>query len=657
MDKLYKRIGLIVIFLIALLNLWINFRDYGIDWLKATWRTRDLNAQQRSARFLIGEEGYHYIDFLNNALPESATLVVPEQSGPFSSQSILQFFLMPRRVTVCPCDDLDNPSRMQSCALCLNADNHYLLSIGDYPPIDIISQSKTLVEFPYASSTLHGFFAPNTKIQLLNLESALLAATQISHPVLKIILEGFLVLYLFLIGYSLIRCFFPGVSFIWVVLAGLPVGMGLSTFGIFCLGWIGFAFNNVLVITYFLGLGAATVWGMRRRQIPFIPQGRSVVQINEFRSWIRKPSNVIATSLLLITFLSVTIISIGRAYSTYDGIANWAVKGYAIAKFDTIFAGAEWGGHVLAYPQNIHLATAFFRSFTGDILPGSKLLHPLFYIITVMGVLTFLKNNTRSNFAAIGGSLLLSTVPFYFYHATTGFANVIFTGYVILAVFTLLTGLKQHAQDLLTLGGILTGLAAWTRPEGIFFGAVLLGTIFVLTKAYQVEKRNLAACIVAFLMISLTWQAFGLVHQAGDEIGIVIQGFIHNLRLADVDFDPLLQTLVFNLDHLLSSDLWGGVVYTSLSGILLTLLNRRIRRQRTILVMWLFTLILLLLPNSLFVINAYARGYTDQFMRVSFDRAMLPAIASLTTITVLVYDRVFTQPVDGILETARNKNP
>lgn len=87
-----------------------------------------------------------------------------------------------------------------------------------------------------------------------------------------------------------------------------------------------------------------------------------------------------------VLFGMALLTSLTRAYSTYDGIANWTLKGYGMALERSIFAGAKWGGHVLSYPQNLPLTIAMFRLADGDILPGSKLLFPLFAFSLFLGI-------------------------------------------------------------------------------------------------------------------------------------------------------------------------------------------------------------------------------------------------------------------------------
>ncbi len=83
------------------------------------------------------------------------------------------------------------------------------------------------------------------------------------------------------------------------------------------------------------------------------------------------------------------VVSIGRGYSQYDDIANWALKGYGIAEERSIFGGNVWGGHTLEYPQNVPLQIALFRLVEGDLFPASKLTFTLSFASLLLGAYLF----------------------------------------------------------------------------------------------------------------------------------------------------------------------------------------------------------------------------------------------------------------------------
>ena len=97
-------------------------------------------------------------------------------------------------------------------------------------------------------------------------------------------------------------------------------------------------------------------------------------------------------------------------------MAIWAVKGYGIAREGTIWAAGHWGDHGLAYPLNLPLLIANYR-FTGDMLPASKLIAPLFYISLCVGCLRFWLQRDVSPLTASLGAIGLAATPLLFEHA------------------------------------------------------------------------------------------------------------------------------------------------------------------------------------------------------------------------------------------------
>ena len=168
--------------------------------------------------------------------------------------------------------------------------------------------------------------------------------------------------------------------------------------------------------------------------------------------------NVILVTAAAFLLAQIVVISVGRGYSFFDAIANWALKGYTIAQEGTIWAGKDWGGHALAYPQNLHLAISLFRLADGDALPGSKLLDPLLLSSLLVGCFQFWKRSAVPADLALGGAVVILSVPVIFFHGTIGYANLPYTAYLILGSLWVLEGTRRGSAPV---------VGAWLPPAGL----------------------------------------------------------------------------------------------------------------------------------------------------------------------------------------------
>jgi hypothetical protein len=207
-------------------------------------------------------------------------------------------------------------------------------------------------------------------------------------------------------------------------------------------------------------------------------------------------------------------ISIGRSYSVYDGIAMWAPKGYGIAMERSLW-GARWGNHGYSYPLHIHFLIALFRLFSGDLLPGSKAIFPLFYFSLLLGVYAYWMKKDVSPSLRFGGILVLMTVPTFFTFSTIGYPNIPMASYVTLAVLIGLEGMGESKPGKQALSGLLFGFTIWTVIEGVLY----VGAVMVVILAVQIlskhGKLNFAAWILPALLVGGVWYIFFRIHGAG----------------------------------------------------------------------------------------------------------------------------------------------
>jgi len=266
------------------------------------------------------------------------------------------------------------------------------------------------------------------------------------------------------------------------------------------------------------------------------------------------------------------VISVGLAYSTWDAIAIYAGKGYGIALEGSILAGKEWGALGLSRPMNLPILISLFRFLDGDVLPGSKLLYPLFFASLLGGTYVFWRNQRVDKLVAALGTLFLGSLPIVFQHSTRGYTNLPFCVYLLLGAFIGVEGIQRMDRNRQRWSGLMLALACWTRSEGAFLAPLLMVTLLLVHryqrrgKVFRVDWISPVAIMLGF------WFLFTQTHNGN----IVVQ---HTLKAAfeawlafDFHLDAIYETLRFIGAQVLKLEVWGLILPMVL---LLAIRNRR----------------------------------------------------------------------------------
>lgn len=612
--------------IIALTQLSIVWTDYGFTWLRAAWRTRETPAETRGVRFMLGRRAAEYIEFLKDNVPEDGKIVLPFRVGEFTQQSLLQFFLMPRAIPGCDCGSNVFEEMTRECVQCLRLEGHAVPAIGDFPAAKAVEEYKVFIPNPTDTGWFHGVYLAETP------RSAL---TEIGEDrglplIAAAVVDALLALGLFFLGSLVVGALVREPGWHLLLPLGWPLGMGVLTFSVFLLGWAGAA----IVPTTFAGAFAAQVGTLIL--IRYRRYG-SISLIPSLRKAFSRPARVstyhllglfvIAATVLLVVI--ATAISVGRAYSTFDGIANWAIKGYAIAYEGSIFAGANWGKHGLAYPQNIPLLIALFRVVDGDVLPGSKLVAPLLTASMLAGCFVSWRRAGVDQVPTAIATLGVVTIPLFFFHSTIGFVNVPFTAYLVLGTLFLARGIIEDDRSRSALGSLLLGFSAWTRPEGFGFGLAMLLALMFGGWLFNKRPAVWASSLLPFLVLSGAWLTFGNQYIVNDEIGQLLGEFLPAVKAGEIRTGPLSDLMAYIGGTFPAWRVWGLMAVAIPVLIGFGVVRVRPRENAMGYLVGLAGLVALLFPLGMFYIAGYTPGYGLGFLEDSFDRAMFPAVALL----------------------------
>jgi hypothetical protein len=347
--------------------------------------------------------------------------------------------------------------------------------------------------------------------------------------------------------------------------------------------------------------------------------------------------------------LSVAL-SIGTSYRLYDPVQIWSVKGYGISQEGTILAAENWGAHGLAYPLNVPLQISLFHTVDADYLPGSKLLYPLLGLSLCLATYTFLRRQKVDEGMAALASLFLGSVPIVFFHSTDGFANLPFTVYLVAGILWSLEGIQSRSTRQQVLGGLLLGLAAWTRPEGTLYCLGILGVLWVGRLAVRHGHFALAALSIPVAVIAGAWFVFTLTgrYMHGSNLDEGMSVFVAQILAGKIDLTAMwiiirvfARGTIFPFQAMfpaISATAWGAFFPIVLISLALGLRSFRPKDNPKGFMLFLQLLWVAGINLAIFYVRSYSRPGYEDFIERSFPRAFLPTAVLMLILAVWAFD-------------------
>lgn len=245
--------------------------------------------------------------------------------------------------------------------------------------------------------------------------------------------------------------------------------------------------------------GSLLVSEKLRRRMAALPRGLQRPSLNSLDVFL----------MLTITFVSGAVLLIAIYWPPYswDAIAIWVAKARAVYASQTL-KGVEWGAFPF-YPPHLPLLMGFFLHLAP--LQAAKLVFPCYYLSLLLVFATSLTRFSGRT-TSLGVTLLLATVPYLMYQATIAYADLTFTFYytcgsLLLYRFTRASDPGEQSR-LLTLSGVVVGLASWTRPEGLMYfviNSVVLVSFWIKRKT---SPGLLARYGVACSVFGVPWAIY-----------------------------------------------------------------------------------------------------------------------------------------------------
>lgn len=366
--------------------------------------------------------------------------------------------------------------------------------------------------------------------------------------------------------------------------------------------------------------------------------------------------------MLGIATLTSVVLTIGLSYHTWDAIATWALGGYGMVFRESILGAAEFGNGVIQYPMNIQLQIALFRLIDGDILPGSKLLFPMYYLSLLIGVYQFLLYWKVSKPLARISTLLVATTPVVFYHSYIGYTNLAFTTYFILGVFWLVRSIYNGKRREALLAGTLLAAGLWTRPEGVVLTALTL-TITGLT--LLIQRKTLRTFLFSLLPVLVVYGGWKLLlPEIQDSWNVTppvdfTRTAVEGVLRGEIYWDAFIIIFRYIVGQIIRFRDFGVLAGLAIVSLLVGLRWKRLKSKAWLQCLWLITAFCGIAILGAHYIGAYQPGGNDflySWLSLEFTRVALPVLVMVFTLSQISLSEVLTdwldQDSDRELQTA-----
>ena len=205
-------------------------------------------------------------------------------------------------------------------------------------------------------------------------------------------------------------------------------------------------------------------------------------------------------------------LSLSAPHGEIDALTIWNLRARFLARGDEQWLDSFTGlltTRVPDYPLLLPASIARWWTYLGDEPTVVPALVAMLFTFTTIGLAASSLGLFRSRGQGLLAGIVLLGTPFLIRHGASQYADVPL-GFFILATvvaFCLHERAAGHRPGLLAMAGLMTGFAAWTKNEGLFFiPIVILARLLVVVPergwlSYWNEMRVFAAGLFPVLLI------------------------------------------------------------------------------------------------------------------------------------------------------------
>ena len=303
---------------------------------------------------------------------------------------------------------------------------------------------------------------------------------------------------------SLLISSFIHLSLLDFFLTSFAFSVGLLTLLIFLLGTLKILNLNMIVISILLAsICCLSLW------IRLVKKRGSRISLSHIRvsSTLRLMNNpfhlVISAALANLIFMAFYH-AVCFPQILWDTLTVYAYLGkqiYCLNEIPLFFGSSgsiEWSGN---YPILVPALYAWFNFSLGEVNDLlSRTIFPIFGLATLASTYAF-SRRLHGSTAAIFSVYALLTTPIFFVHLAIGYIDIVLTFYVTLALYFLQKAYDKGEMAYAILSGFISGLAAWTKYQGLFVPFIILAFWLLTRIGGKSHDANIGSLSLKALLI------------------------------------------------------------------------------------------------------------------------------------------------------------
>jgi hypothetical protein len=265
-----------------------------------------------------------------------------------------------------------------------------------------------------------------------------------------------------------------------------------------------------------------------------------------------RKEEILLCVLLAIAALTAFVLAASRPYGSWDAWSFWNYRANFLMRagenWPRVFEYGMQGQHPWLLPCMVVWGWSMSQ---GEFIIVPIMISILFTVSCIGLLVCALKEHISFGWALLAGLFLMS-IPFFMFHGTSQYAEVVLA-YFLLGIFVL--ALEMHKTPTVPgalLMGLFLGFAACTKDNGII---LLLGLLFIvmgvwLTKMSKDYVKAFAWATASVMVSVLLMKSFSLLNLQNSGYGILWSGWMQSSRWVII-----LEALVRSV----TSPYWGGM--------------------------------------------------------------------------------------------------
>mgnify|MGYP000862530652 FL=1 len=299
-----------------------------------------------------------------------------------------------------------------------------------------------------------------------------------------------------LIGFSLSLFFLPPgdhrITPLLRVFLGAGAGIGVVSLAGFCFLFIRVGSSFFLREFALAAFGAALVWSAWRKGILREAYARAGGTTTRDRKTLLTPLALAITALSAAATFAIAVYR--EPHGKWDAFLIWNMHARFLFRsgenwMDYFRSGLDWTHP--DYPCLLPLSIVRVWEYCGGETLAAPIAIALLFTLLVAGLLWTALGTLRNNEQGCLAAMLLAASPLFVLVGASQLADIPLSFFILGAIVVLFLHdrLEKPGSSAVVMAGLLAGLAAWTKNEGILFCSLILLVRPVITGFYEGPRR------------------------------------------------------------------------------------------------------------------------------------------------------------------------